>query len=404
MRTGLSCLSLLVGVWFSSLIPLAAEEADGFKVIRFENEATYKAADGMKPVAINQVLPFGTTVKTGLRSTLDLELSPGNQFRVMPRATIILSRDTKDGQLKILKLEHGTVEIKLDKMPAGHKLQVETPTAVYGALGTRFVVSFEDDPNAEDIRAKKDSRETRLACDKGQIYAASHFTIKDAVTDAKTVNIPAIKEGSALLAVIHEGLENTYTDFTVNRGTVSFTFGVDQGAILSAKADDHGPARFVCALEKSDRNVAGAAVEVKSGTVRHTLTKKARIGKDEVNTELRADDGAILIRQGAVLYSEPGASIKDEKGGDQADMNVKPGDRQPNAVHAYLAAAKTEGELHSKVVSIRLAGNTVPAADEDALKQAAANATTLRRELFSDRVIKLLQQIRHGAQRASQLR
>ncbi len=373
---------VLLAFWLSlGAVALGArEQGKTFTVLKTQNDCRYKAEKGYKPVKPETAYPFGTVLKTGRRSTMDLELSPGNTFRLMPRSKLAVNADTRNPKLKVLKLEQGTVKLKLDKFPKGQKLQVETPTAVCGALGTRFTVSFEAAAEAEKAVAQKGSRKNAVTCSEGSISVASRFKVKDLPAEGATFNAPVVEKGTEIVAVIHEGKENSYTDITVKRGALNIEYGVAKGAKLSVKPEKDKPARFVCALEKSDSAVAGAALAVKSGAVTHSA-RKGFVFKKDVNTVVDAADGAVVLHNESVLQAP----------------------KETTTAADYLAAARTEGELHSKLVDKELAG-TAAKADEEALTAAAAKATGLRQKLFAKRSLKMLQQIRRASRRPPRLR
>ncbi len=367
-----SAIAVSAALWFAT----ADVTPKGFKVTAVGGrlkDVKYKTANGYEKVEPGKEYPFGTVLKTGRSSTADLQLSPGNTFRLMPRSKLAIKVDVKNPKLKILKLDQGTVNVKLDKFPKGEKLQVETPTAVCGALGTRFTISFEDDEDEKKADVKKATRENKIVCEKGEVYAGSRFTLDNSEEEGKTFDAPSIKEGTEIVAKVHEGLENSYTDISVNRGSLTINYGVDDGASFKLDAEEEKPARFVCALEKSDDEVETAVIEVKSGTIQQKRTSGFFIKKEEL-VDLKADDGPVLIKDS-----------KPMKAGEAA------------VVGEYLAAAKTEAELHSKLVA---AGEDVALNKE--LLTAAARATLLRKELQSRRTRKMLQQIRRAGRRPTQ--
>lgn len=83
---------------------------------------------------------YGTVIRTGRKSSALIQLSEGNECRVLAKAELTLAEDTVDPKLKIIKLAEGKVDIALqeDFHEAGNGLNVETATAVCGAIGCHF--------------------------------------------------------------------------------------------------------------------------------------------------------------------------------------------------------------------------------------------------------------------------
>lgn len=364
--------TLIVALGLATLVHAA--DITGFTATAVTGTCEVQQGDAFIAITLNQEYPFGTVVRTGRNSFADLKFSENNTFRLLARTQIAINQNTSNPKLKVLKLETGSIELKLDDYPKDHKLQVETPTAVCGAVGTRFVVSFESD--AADTMAaddsKKGSRENRFSCDQGEVFVASRFTIKDKPVEGETINVGSVQAGSAMVAVIHEGLENSYSDITVNRGKLSFGYGGKDGNTLNAEATPDKPVRFVCALEKSKSDVDVAAVEVLEGEVKNVKTTKRLMAPTTVEEVVIAPtDGAVVINKSNVMDAQPGTTTVTE----------------------YIAAAKVEAEMHSKLVDKESAGQAVTAEETRALKDAASAASKLRKDLVRKSVIRTLQQI-----------
>lgn len=355
----------------------ARADIGGFTAIEITGRCQAKAPGQAEfaPVVKGQEYDFGTMVTTSRNSALVLEFSTGNTFQLLARTKLIIAEDTRDPKLKILKLREGTVNLTLDDFPKDHKLQVETPTAVCGAVGTRFVVSFDDD----DASKAKNS----FSCDKGEVFVASRFEFDDdQPVLRRTLDVPSVKAGSALVAVIHQGLENSYTDVTVNRGKLTFDYGGKAGK-LRVSPDEGKSARFICSLEKSEGDVDMMALKVEDGEVENVRTTR-RFGfgaeKEEIDT---VSDGATVVIQKS--------EVKEPKKAE--DMG---------AVEAYLDAAREEGEAHTEWVEMKLddAPKAAIDAQEVKVKTAAAKASKLRRQLMAKRMRKLTGQIRRAANRS----
>jgi len=356
----------------SLLMAISAAAADwqGFKVVRTSGDCRYLADGQYKAVQQGQTFDFGTTVQTGRRSILDLQFSPENTFRLLSRTRLRIVQDVASPKLKRMELSQGQIELKLDKVPEGTKLEVQTPTAVCGALGTRFTVSFE----AGD--AKQGSRAAEFSVDEGEVYVASNFQVGEKSVQGQAFRAGSVGAGSAIAAVIHEGRENSYADIAVNRGEVAFDFGDPEGGNrFVVKPSGAGKrSRFTAALEKSAKETEVVAVSVKEGVLRNERKKRGLFGTKTETTEVKPDDGDVVVKNQRVYAHKKG-----------------------NAVADYLAAAKEEGELHSQLVVARNMGNQPLARELDRKVEAAADrASRLRRQLLNRRTIDLLNKIRRG--------
>lgn len=350
-----------------------AQAITGFSVVQQKGQCSVVEGKKKTPIATGKEYAFGTTVMTGRNSWADLKFSEGNTFHLLARTRITIAQDIKHPKLKILRVDSGSVAIKLDKFPKDHSLQVETPTAVCGAVGTRFNVSFEysADENAAPKLAGK--RENSFSCDEGEVFVSSRFSVDAKPVVGGTLNVASLKAGSGLTATIHEGKENTYTDIAVNRGRLTFQYGGSKGNSFSmAPQEDGKPSRFVCALEKSGKDVTLAALEVKSGTVENT--KKGRFFVPDTVTAITQADGPVIINKQEVR---------------------KPKEPTP-IIGQYIAAAQDEGQLHSQLVEAKKVGDPIQIQALGVQVDAAAKkATTLRRSLVAVQTIRLLRQIRN---------
>jgi hypothetical protein len=129
-------LSLL---WVVVLFPLGAGAKD-FSVSGGTGEVgksktAYAAAEAGKAYPLNW---WARTQSGALR----ILFSPGNEFRLLPRSEVqVTGAGDAGGRFRrVLKLNDGSVELDLQKLE-GSKVEVETPTAICGAVGTHFLVN-----------------------------------------------------------------------------------------------------------------------------------------------------------------------------------------------------------------------------------------------------------------------
>ena len=370
IRLSTLCLAALLtsaaGVWSEDITSFTALEVKGNCKIKTPD------ADAYSNIETDVKYLFGSTVKTMRKSYVELEFSENNRFRLLARTTLTIEQDTRNPKLKIVKLEAGHIDLQLDDLPADHSLKVETPTAVCGAIGTRFVVAFEDDQDDADAAvAKKGGRENRFSCSDGEVYVASRFSIDKQAVEGDTLDIPGFDAGTEIVAVIHEGKENSYTDIIVNRGKLTFNYGGDNKNTLVVEGKKDKPARFVCALEKAakkDAKVDMLVLQVKDGVVENR--KKKVFGRFEM-TAITPDSETVVVKNSKV---------------------GKPKDAADNVAGSYIDAARKEGEIHSSLVDLE----KEPVPDVNAIAKAkidlddAAKEATRLRKLLHKRTRKMM--------------
>jgi len=142
-KTVLSVVVLACVACFVSSIAIAAPFEPLFKINKITGKCLVVPPETKMPVAAEEgkAYPYGTKVQTGRKSSLVIEFSKGNECRVLANADLTVTEDVKDKKLKTLMLNEGKVEVTLEKAFKEHNgLNVETPSAICGAIGCRFDV------------------------------------------------------------------------------------------------------------------------------------------------------------------------------------------------------------------------------------------------------------------------
>lgn len=105
--------------------------------ISLPGEATFAEAEE------NRAYPYGSRIQTGPRSSLLMRISDGNTVRVLANADVVFNEDTSNSKIKNVQLHSGEVEVQLNRdfHDGGNQLNVETATAICGAIGTHFRVA-----------------------------------------------------------------------------------------------------------------------------------------------------------------------------------------------------------------------------------------------------------------------
>ena len=124
-----------------------------FQVIRVTGECAVQrpGENNFVPAEESKAYPYGTKVQTGMRSSLVIVFSEGNVCRVLANAMLTMDEGIKNKKLKIIRLQDGEVEVELleDFHKDGNALNVETATAICGAIGCKFRVASKVE---EDLR------------------------------------------------------------------------------------------------------------------------------------------------------------------------------------------------------------------------------------------------------------
>ncbi|MEM1158674.1 MAG: FecR domain-containing protein [Verrucomicrobiota bacterium] len=93
------------------------------------------------PAKLSQVYPLGWWARTQ-QNPLKVEFNPQNIFRLLPRSEVQVSGTGAANSKfrRIIKLNAGQVDLELKNLQ-GSRVEVETPTAICGAVGTAFTVN-----------------------------------------------------------------------------------------------------------------------------------------------------------------------------------------------------------------------------------------------------------------------
>jgi len=130
----------IAGVMMCVLVFQAAAGAKEFTVSGGEGEVG-QSKSAYAAAAAGKTYPLNWWARTQ-NGALRVLFSPGNEFRLLPRSEVqVTGAGDAGGRFRrVLKLNAGSVDLDLQKLE-GSKVEVETPTAICGAVGTRFGVN-----------------------------------------------------------------------------------------------------------------------------------------------------------------------------------------------------------------------------------------------------------------------
>jgi hypothetical protein len=122
-----------------------------FRVVGVKGECqiSIPGEGGFKPAEESKAYPYGSTIRTGARSSLMIIISEGNRVRVLANANLVMDENASDTKIKNVRLNDGEVHVELNSTfhQGGNKLNVETATAICGAVGTEFLVKSGSEEN-----------------------------------------------------------------------------------------------------------------------------------------------------------------------------------------------------------------------------------------------------------------
>jgi hypothetical protein len=354
----------------SIIVPLAYSQKEGdkpeeiikgFTIVKAtDTTARIQISDGsLEKIEDGKFYAFPVTLKSN-RSQIFIQFSEANTAKLLPQTVLHLSSpEVRHPKLKLLS---GQVALELDKFPKDHKIEVSTPTAVCGAVGTRFEVSYSGEDKQLGIdRAKADMNQS-FKCSKGEIFVASN-----------SFRIGGVRQGQAVTTKSYDGKENSYCSVNLEKGVNTKSFKItlpDSSEYVAAKGT-----RFEIAKPK-DSEIAVVKVQDNN-----------------------------LQTLGFFAESPTGMAA--------GKSYVKVGDEYiPHAdTEQYLSAAAEEGYFDARVKEVDLELAILSDANKDALKiermnlevkrdDAAKKASAIAQRMIQDRNIRsVIQKVRQNINR-----
>ena len=239
-----------------------------FRVVRMKGICRVMAAGEFIPLELNREYPLGTIIRTGVHSFADVEFSKLNTFRILPRTTLEITEDARSSPRKVLSLHGGSVRVEMDKLPAGHKVEVETPSMVCSAEGTRFTVSYNDEELETPRRFKGLSGVHRFVCDSGKIEIASRHARDDGRVFVGRSLVLGATPGTELWAALLDGIDSYYAKVYVHRGQITGQHGDSINFKVNA---DEQPTEFETAMTLQQDLLPVIAFDVSEGFVDFAL-------------------------------------------------------------------------------------------------------------------------------------
>lgn len=300
------------------LLPVSAKE---FSIIEGAGDIG-KSPSAYNPVQVSKSYPLGWWARTK-QTPLKVQFSPDNVFRLLPRSEVQVSGEgaATSKFRRIIKLNAGKVDLELKNLQ-GSRVEVETPTAICGAVGTEFTV------NADN----------------------GHFAIREGAIFANAKSDSGFKgervSGEFTLA---PGRENAYSEVNV-----AGTFSLNGAQVANGKLH--------ATLAKAKGGQGQAALYLYSGNLSGATT------------------GAYLMNKGALESVDP--SLKDthsqymQATKSEGSLNLKKESLRaqnqpvPDTLEQELrAATKKASELRKKLFLRRIIRDTAKENARETLRQ-----------------------------------
>ena len=253
MRVRNAVLSVFL-LWVGMVVAKAAPPYTSFKVVSVTGKVTAQAPAMQvpAPVIAETAYPFGTKIQAERDAGAVLEFSPGNTVRVSAKARLVAVQDGDRPNLLVLALDAGRLDVKFDRLPSDHVLQVRTPAGVYGVVGTEFSVFYD-------------------ALTGGSVSTGATVTRGEVRFDSAAITVPTIAAGDGITIKATEGSVSRVAEISVTRAT-KITLGADNVLWLAAGTTVR------VAMQSVAVATSGIAVRVIQGT--------ASVGTDAARTAL----------------------------------------------------------------------------------------------------------------------
>ncbi len=99
---------------------------------------------------IKQVLPAGTMIKTAENAAIQLKSYRGDIIKIAPSSIFTIKKTDTTGEL-LFDLAVGRIFGKISKLKKDEKMSINTPIAVAGVRGTRFILQVQENADAVNI-------------------------------------------------------------------------------------------------------------------------------------------------------------------------------------------------------------------------------------------------------------
>lgn len=144
----ISVFNYFSGKFFSKQNTTSVQEITFLKIVDIQGQVFGDLPSGTsanKPVKFKNTSLVGKTIRTEANSSLRLQTDDKSFLDVAEKTSLLIKECNQKKQNFTLK--HGTVTAQVNKRNAGQTYQITTPNASCEVIGTRFNLSFKDNPD-----------------------------------------------------------------------------------------------------------------------------------------------------------------------------------------------------------------------------------------------------------------
>jgi len=157
------------------------------------------------PVEKDQALAVNSSIRTGVDSYVELQLSPENEVRVKERSQIVikdLERELEEPDGRVVRLTEfelidGGLDAILKRLPRDTLVRVTSPTAIAGARGTEFIAKYDAGRQRSEVGVFNDTVQVQS---RGELDKAVQLTELRKVSIAPWPVAVAEVRGSGILS------------------------------------------------------------------------------------------------------------------------------------------------------------------------------------------------------------
>lgn len=176
-------------------IPYSLSKKRVAKLVYKLGQVEFKDGKEWKNITMNQVLIQNDVIKTSAKSKANIMLDDGTVLKLGPSSELSLANyDYSDKARQTdLKLDSGSVALKVTKLTKDSKFNVKTVTAVAGVRGTKFFMSVNDNKDVD------------VAVYDGKVEVTNSLT-----NESSTLNKEMVNKGFATRVYATGSIEKPY--------------------------------------------------------------------------------------------------------------------------------------------------------------------------------------------------
>lgn len=176
---------ILIAVFVAASFGICSHTDFGVQVLLPYGDVNFREGEqgDWSPVEKNRVLAVNNSIRTGVDSYVELQLSPGNEVRIKEQSQIViknLEQELKEPDGRVVRLTEfelidGGLSAVLKKLPRDTLVQVTSPTAIAGARGTEFIVKYDPGRQTSKVGVFNDVAQVQSRGEPGKTVQLTEF-------------------------------------------------------------------------------------------------------------------------------------------------------------------------------------------------------------------------------------